>query len=1365
MNMNRTNKEHTYGLTAAQREILLGESISQEAAFSVISVKLMIGGHDAAEVKAAADRVISSADIFHVSLHGDGFVQCESRDSVILPPMSRGEAEAYTARRDTERMDPSRMIYEAEVIPTDGYVLLYVRFHHIIMDGRGMCLFAQRVLDALEGKALSDSRFFTPEEEPAQEQDDYWAQVFSDFSDGTSVFSGEPAGFEKLSLPFHLGAVADGAARFADEIGVHVPYVYLAAQALYLARATDSDEATVLMSRLNRNAATAETLGCYTLVVPVRIRLKGCEHFSDLCRRAQETAKEASLHKGAGFSSIARASNVKGAFSEYGFNYYDFKLRTETDCTLSLSVAGALKNHLVWNLFADGECMLDGRAGIYDEETARFFADAMRRILEDGVKDMPLEEIRTLGAEELSRLEQIHGEEMPFGQDETIPSLLRSTAAACPDAPAVYAGDKKLTFRELDEQSDNIARALIDRGVKPGDRVAFMLKRDIRLLPALFGISKSGAAFIPVDPAYPEDRIRYILENSEAALLVTSKDTGSGADIDELLMGGTSPLPDIKQDALAYLIYTSGTTGRPKGVMLTHRGIANIVKPGNNPFNRYFTKHCKGLTAIGSVCFDISLFEFFTALFNGKFVELADEEGMLNPERLASCILAHRADALHCTPSRLASYLRNPQFLNAAESVKAVLSAGEVLPQALVTSLSELGIHVFNGYGPTEVTIGATITESGDILSIGRPIANTGILILGESGRILPYGAAGEICIYGAGLGLGYFKRPEETEKRFTERHGKNVYRTGDLGRLLPDGRLVYIGRSDRQVKLRGLRIELPEIENAMLSFPGVTQAACLVKKSKHSEHLAAFYTADRELSGELKEHISGTLTAYMVPDIFKRLDAMPQTAGGKTDYKALEKEDVDFRKAYRAPSGALETLICNGMAEVLGIDRVGVDDDFFELGGDSLGAMELMLSIEQGNGGKAPEYNDIYRYPTPAMLAEYLAGERTQELYPLTNLNYEGIDRFLKARPRTDKPARRILLTGATGYLGNHILAELLKDPEVEHVYCLARSKRKVTAEKRIQSTLFYYAEDDFSEDGKWSAVEGDISDPALFSEPFDDRIDLIVNCAANVAHFAYGDALSRVNETGVNNLIAYALKTGARLVQISTISVGGMAETARAKDILFTENDFYVGQKIFNEYIYTKFKAEYALLRAAADKGLPVQIMRVGNLQGRISDGEFQMNLRSNGFTRRLSAYIDIGAAPRSLYDSTVEFSPVDEVAGMVLALTESAECGAFHVCPPAETAFSRIFDLLRQLGKPVEIISDEEFARLIQDLKASGEKSGSVEILSIERGNDAYSDIPFSRAYTVERLHALGRSWKEITDEYLEKYLTALAGMDMF
>ncbi len=1355
----------SYAPQLPQEEILREERVAEGAAFNTISVTLEIEGRSAEEVRLAADRVVRSADVFAVRFTGEAFEDSAPHFSCILPEMTRDEALAYMRGRDAERIDLEKL-YEAEIIPSEGKVFLYARFHHVIMDGRGMYLFAQRILDALEGKEPPVSRYFGEETQEEANDDAYWKEQFDGFSKETILFP-DGGTWEKLTCSRNFSsALLEELSAFAEREGFHLPYAFLAAEALYLARATDGEEATVLMSRRNRNAKTADVLGCYILLVPLRIGLEGCESFADLCRRAQEVGKEASRHSKIGYSRLAHVAQIKNV-SQYGFNYYDFSLQSSVPHKISVSVAGALGNHLVLNVFA-GEnmaCSLDCRKGVYDEERAGYFFESIEQILAQGVKDEPLAEIGILGEKERARLSAVHGEEYPIDNAETIPSLLRAVSKERPNSPAVYAGDKALTFSELDEQSDAIARALVERGVKRGDKVGFMLKRDVRLLPALFGISKAGAAFIPVDPAYPQDRIDYILQDSAAAFLITSSETGKGLDIDELLKGGNAALPDVVQTDVAYMIYTSGTTGRPKGVMLSHRGIANIVKPQNNPFNRYFTGHCKGLTAIGSVCFDISLFEFFVTLFNGKFVELADEDGMINPERLAECIAAHGADALHCTPTRLASYLRNPHFLAEAEKLKAVLSAGEVLPPSLIASLKELGVHIFNGYGPTEVTIGATITEDGDSRSIGKPIANTGILIADRKGDSLPYGAAGEICIYGAGLGLGYLNRPEETAAHFVVRKGRGLYRTGDMGRLLPDGRVLYLGRRDRQVKLRGLRIELPEIENAMLSFAEVTQAACLVKKSRHSEHLVAFYSAARDLSAELKAHISATLTHYMVPDVFVKLPALPQTAGGKTDYKKLEAESVELRGSYRAPESELEKRICGAFEEVLGVTDVGADDDFFELGGDSLGAMELMLALERIRKENAPSYSDIYRCPTPAKLAELMEGGSEEEQYPIHDLNFEGIGEYLKAHAPLKGKLGNVLLTGGTGFLGNHILAELLRSGSAEHIYCLARTKKKMTAEKRIRGALFYYAEDDFTEENKWTAVEGDISNPALFAEPFEEKIDLIINCAANVAHFAYGDALSRVNEGGVQNLIAYALKTGARLLQISTVSVGGMAKKSALSQMLFTEEDLYVGQHIFNEYIYTKFKAEYALLRAAADKGLKVQIMRVGNLQGRLSDGEFQMNLRSNGFTRRLSAYLDIGAVPQSLYESTVEFSPVDEVAKMVVALAKSGEGGAFHVCPPAETAFARLFDILKKMDRPVEIVPDEAFEKRIEALKQSGEKSGSVEMLSIERGNADFDYIPFSRAYTLEKLHALGCSWREITDEYLEKYLTALGDMDMF
>ncbi len=1355
----------TYEPNRAQSEILLAESVSEGAAMNTISVRLKVAGFGAEEVKRAADAAILSADIFSVRLSDGKFVPCAPDMSAVLPPMTEEELCAHIGKGDRTPIPLDGPLYSAEVIPAADGTVLYARFHHVLLDGRGMCLFAQSVLDALAGASPRSSVFFCRESAPAAE-DGYWETALKGLPPETAVYPDEARGYDKFTLWQDLDEkLVENAAKFARGQGVNLPYVFLAAQAYYLATATDTDEATILMPRLNRTKEQAHTLGCYVLLVPVRIRLGGCEDFGELCRRAQAAAREASMHKDVGFSRILHSAH--GVSLNYGFNYYDFTLSSAIPHTLSFSVAGATRSHLVWNLFAGEKlrCSFDCRSGVYDERRARYFIEGISEVLREGMGGKPLAQISVVGADERAALEGICGPSVPVEEGETIPALLRAAALRYADLPALYAGDKQLTFRELDGVSDDIARALVARGVKPGDKVAFMLKRDIRLLPALFGISKAGAAFIPVDPAYPKERIDYILRDSGVTHLITSRETGNGLDIDELLKGADASLPAIAQGATAYLIYTSGTTGKPKGVMLSHRGIANIVKAENNPFNRFFAAHCSGITAIGSVCFDISLYEFFTALFNGKFVELADEDGMIDPQRLAATISAHGADALHCTPSRLASYLRDPRFVRAAAGVKAVLSAGEVLPQALIFELKKLGVRIFNGYGPTETTIGATITEEGDSLSIGRPIANMGVFILGKEGKTLPYGAAGEICIYGLGLGQGYLNRPEETAKRFCERCGRAVYRTGDIGRLTEDGRLLYLGRCDRQVKLRGLRIELPEIESAMLSCPGVKQAACIVKKSDHSEHLVAFYTADGDLDGELKAHISGTLTAYMVPDVFRRLPAMPQTEGGKTDYKKLAEENVEFHREFRAPQSEAERIICEAFSSVLGVGSIGLDDDFFELGGDSLGAMELMLAIERAFNGKAPEYRDIYRYPTPGQLASKLSMEGESEAYPTEKLDYSGIDDYLSGRGKcAGKPIGKVLLTGATGFLGSHILAELLRREDCEKVYCLVRPRTKASVMKRVRSSLFYYIEDDFMEEGKWEAVEGDLTSTNLFTEPFHEKVDIVLNCAANVAHFGYKDELSGVNEVGVINLIAFAERVGARFCQISTISSGGMASVEEASKLLFTEDKFFIHQRIYNEYVYTKYKAEYALLRAAVDEGLDVQIFRVGNLQGRISDGEFQMNLRSNGFTRRLAAYIDIGAAPRSVYDSTVEFSPVDEVARMVTGLIAAGERGAFHVCPPQETEFKRLFAALGKMGKPVRPLPDEEFEQLIAELKQTGEHSASVEILSIER-SEGYVYIPISRTFTVERLASLGLEWKEITDAYLEKYLAALGGMDMF
>lgn len=1389
-------------LNLSQKEIAMSEQTGVgRNAINTISVKMVLPSVPSAEAKRAVDSVLESADVFRARLdrrEREWRLTCSERPvslCQITNEKSPEEARAYTYEADRQPLDVDRALYCAEILPlTTGGSVVYVRFHHVIVDGYGMSLFAQGVLDSLENRPLRADPFFAETQGKETESElSFWQEYFDEAEFESAIFSEKATKTDFFSHESSVEpSLSDALSAFAEAHKLTPAYVLAAAYALYLAEATGKRDAVFLMPRLNRSPQQMNVIGCFTLLVPVRLRIDQSERFSQLCHRLQQASWQATDHKNVGYDRILSVlrdnSLISETISEYVFNFYRYEFQTSLPCHVDYSVAGGMNNHLTYNVFHNEQggldLRLDCREGIYTQERAERFLSSMKEILRVGMNDEEISRMSILGEDEYERILSVRGVSYPVEEDLTIPALLKRVVQKTPRAFALHAGKRSLTFEELDTVSDRIAKGLIEAGVKKGDSVAFMLNRDWRLIPTILGISKSGAAFIPVDPAYPADRVTYIVENSRAAHLISSgnvigAEAYSYLEIEDLLSNENEEivLPKVEQEDLAYMIYTSGTTGKPKGVMLSHKGIANITHPDNNPFNRDITKNCHGIVAIGSICFDISLFEIFVPLFNGRFVEFGNEKAMVDAGELAEHITRHGADILHCTPSRIAAYLSNGAFVKALSGVKAILAAGEVLPGSLVEEMQNTyGIRMYNGYGPTETTIGATITEANDRLTIGTPIGNMGIVLLNENRKAVPFGAVGEICVYGKGVGIGYKDRPEETAAKYIWWNGMRLYRTGDLGHLNQEGRLIYHGRNDRQIKLRGLRIELSEIEKVMSSMTGIALCNCMVRKIERTEHLVGFYTvaAGQTVDAKaLKKHMKSQLTPYMVPDILKELEKMPQTPNGKTDLKALAREPVEYIRSYKKPITHRERTVCGAFEEVLGVQRVGLDDNFFELGGSSLDAANALLEIESSlnlDSGTL-DFGDLYKYPTPTLLLERIYGEtKTDEGFDLRSLDYRGIDEFL--RSHTEGPIKKkhlgtVLLTGVTGYLGTHLLIDLLMRPELyDKIVCLARPKRKVSAERRVKMNLFYFAEEDFSGGygDKWTVVEGDITNPHIFSEPFEGPIDTIINSAANVAHFAYGDSLTKSNTEGVKNLITLAMEKKAMLCQVSTISVAGF--TDRTEELVFTERDFYIGQKIHNSYIYSKYMAEHAMLRAAVDQGLSVKLMRVGNLQGRIKDGEFQMNMHTNAFTRRMSSYIKMGAVPQSVYDATVNFSPVDETAHNIISLTASEDdTVAFHVYPVREVAFKALFDGLKKIGYRVKVLSDDAFEELVREKRQSEEGREQLEGLLTGGIEGGLRDIPVHQPLTEIHLEQLGESWSEITPEYLEKYLSALDGMALF
>lgn len=1391
-----------YQFNLSQSQLWSNEVAFPRTIINVISSRLFVEGYTIEMVQAAVEKVLANADIFATELKREGMtgylVQKEVGvyDCVVMPPMSYQQAETYM---DEELLCPleDSGLYKVKIIPLkDHKVLVFSCFHHLIMDGYSMSLYGQYLLDALAGKEVVKSCFLddvTPGVDASMET--LWREYFDGMDATHRIYGDVTEGIIRTEYREELGSDLESQIRlYASENKIGLPYIYLAAFAIYLARATRKKEALILMSRLGRNPEQMHQLGCYVLVVPVRIRIEDNDTFAMVCEKALSASRKAASGKWYGYENIQKIAVDEGIEPEVltanVYGYFRHTMESEISFTYELTGA-AMPNDLSFNVMAfDASTVfeLELAKKIYDVEKGKAFAESIIKILKQGMAGICTSDMEIVSEAHQEKNALTRGEKLELNAEDTIVSLFEKVTLECGDQVALYAGKEQLTFAQLDQWSSKIAASLIERGVVKGDAVAFILKRDIRLIPTIFGILKAGGAFIPIDEKYPVERIEYIVQDSASKYVISSQDVkpeiAEWLDIDTLLLGsdvGTEMLDKqvVSRDDIAYMIYTSGTTGVPKGVRIAHRGIVNIVQPQNNPFNKEITNTAHGLVAVGSISFDISLYEIFVPLLNGLFIELAPEDALTNPSKLARVISAHGADVMHCTPSRLTSYLKLEEFQEVFKQLKAILSAGEVLHASLVNEIREqYGIKIYNGYGPTETTIGATITEAFDNVTIGKPIGNMGIAILDEKGRQLPYGAMGEICIYGVGVGLGYQNLPELTASKFFEYHGERSYRSGDLGYFNKDGQLMYCGRCDRQVKLRGLRIELDEVEHGIVGCEGVVSTVCMVRKVRNQQHLVAFYEVHEGMDVEeqvMKAALQSKVPYYMIPDVWVKLDALPQTVSGKLDMRKLEAYPIELVKVYVPPTNQIEETVCAALAQVLNLgaeEQVGIEDSFFDLGGDSLGAALLMLRLEEDLGEGCIRVADIYKLITPKNMATFILDEaNTRQDNPLEELDYTGFAEALKVpEVLMDELdcSGNVLITGATGYLGVHILIDLLNRPNLYNkIYCLVRKKGKLEAKKRVLSALFYFAEDNYLEEygTRWEVIEGDITQNSTYEALKDISFSTVINSAANVAHFGKQEELEKTNIQSVNNLIRFCKEKDACLCQVSTISVAG-SMSSEAPISNYTEEEFFIGQTIHNQYIASKFMSEYMMLRAHVDEGVKVKIVRVGNLQGRIQDGEFQMNLKSNAFTRRITSYIKVGVVPRSVYESMVNFSPVDDTAHMLVTIAATANKQvAYNLYPPSEIAFSRIADVLEKLEYPLQVLDDQQFGEKMNEMRETQEGQQIVADILIEKQNLGDVMIMADATKTQALLDAHHETWNKITDTYLDKCFAGITDMIFF
>ena len=885
----------------------------------------------------------------------------------------------------------------------------YQRYHHLLVDGFSFPAITRQIAAIYRawqrGEATPESPF-TPFAEVVDEYQRYagseaWQRdkafwqaqrqaLPAPASLSAAPLGGRAAGSDIWRMKLEMNA--DAFRRLAGHAPQCQPAdLALALTTLWLGRLCnrmDYAAGFIFMRRMGSAALTST--GPVLNVLPLAVHIDAQETLADLAMRLAAQLKKMRRHQRYDAEQIVRDSG-KAAGDEPLFGpvlnvkVFDYQLDINGVQALTHTLATGPVNDLELALFPDetGGLSLEilANKARYDEAELRRHVARLTALLAQFAADPALRcgEAEMLSADELARLAAINDTAVPLPAT-TLSALVADQARKTPDAPALADAHWQFSYREMRQQVVALAQLLRQRGVKPGDSVAVALPRSVSLTLALHGIVEAGAAWLPLDTGYPDDRLRMMLEDARPSLLITSEDQlARFSDIpgleslcyqQPLAAGDDAPLALSKPDHTAYIIFTSGSTGRPKGVMVGQTAIVNrlLWMQDRYPLS------AQDVVAQKTPCsFDVSVWEFWWPFIAGAQLVMAEPEAHRDPQAMQQFFARYGVTTTHFVPSMLAAFVASldADSVAACRTLRRVFCSGEALPTELCREWERLtGAPLHNLYGPTEAAVDVSwypacgselAAVTGSSVPIGWPVWNTGLRILDAAMRPVPPGVAGDLYLTGIQLAQGYLGRPDLTASRFIAdpfAPGERMYRTGDVARWLTNGAVEYLGRSDDQLKIRGQRIELGEIDRVMSGLPDVAQAvshACIFNQAAatggDARQLVGYLVSDSGLpldTAALKARLAEQLPPHMVPVVLMQLAELPLSANGKLDRKALPLPTLGGERSGRPPEPGMETLVATAFSQLLGCEVNDIDADFFALGGHSLLAMRLAAQLSR---------------------------------------------------------------------------------------------------------------------------------------------------------------------------------------------------------------------------------------------------------------------------------------------------------------------------------------------------------------------------------------------------------------------------------
>ena len=1290
-------------------------------------------------------------------------------------------------------------LFRFEIIHTEKALYLYCDIHHLVCDGYSYDLFIHEICTLMDGGEIepeicSYAQFVT--EQKAAENSEAFAQSAEFFKSRLGDMDGSTEIAPDLPNPLVQGENARVEASLSWNLvtglakaqGVNPSAVMLSAVFYALYRFSGSEQLSmVTISNGRSNLKVSGTMGMFVNTLALGARIAG-QSVQEFIRESAETFEQTLAHENYPFARISADFGLK---ADIMFAYQigvlsDYRVGGKpvlADETMELNVP---KFKIAFYITDEGgtpRIAIEYDNGKYSEALMQSLAQSVSNaVCAFAAKaDAPLCGVSLLDKPAAELLDSFNQTQVDYDNTQTIISLFRRQVKETPDNLAVIYHDVRLTYREVDKRTDQIA-ALVQSKVPDGKEnvVSVLIGRSEWMVLASLGVLKAGCAYQPLDPSYPPERLNYMMQDADAKLLIAQEDLlekvneykGAVLTTKELEHVDSSLTLKVTQTApedLFILLYTSGSTGKPKGCQLEHRNLVAFC----NWYRRYYNlKPGDKVAAYASYGFDACMMDMYPALTHGAAVFIVGDDIRLNLPDLNDAF--NREGITH---SFMTTQVGCQFAINCDNHSLRHLSVGgeKVLPLTPPASY-----QMYNAYGPTECTIFTTtypMTEFQQNAPIGKPLDNLKLFIVDKDLNRLPLGAVGEMLVSGPQVSRGYLNLPEKTAETYIQWNGLRCYRTGDVVRYLADGNVQFVGRSDGQVKIRGFRIELKEVEAVIREFPGITDATVQAfDYPSGGKFIAAYVVSEARVDIlALNDFIKQRKPSYMVPAATMQLEEIPLNQNQKVNRRALPAPQIQAEsRDYVPPVGDLEKLYCGIFAGILSMDKVGATDNFFELGGTSL--MVTKVVIESDKAGHHIAYGDVFDHPSPRLLAQFAGGgvsasvkDEEVESYDYSGINAilqrNNADMFLKGQMQK---LGDVLLTGATGYLGIHVLRELI-DSDAPTITCLVRGKDQATAEKRLKNLLFYYFESAYAPlFGTRIFVEnGDVTSPLNPGR----HVDTVFNCAANVKHFSKGTDIEDVNVGDARQCVDFCLRTGARLVHVSTTSVGEVwIDRGDGMQVpRLDERSLWFGQYLDNRYIHSKFLAERLVLEAVAHHGLSAKIMRVGNLAPRLSDGEFQANFNSNSYMGRLKIFHILGCCPFESYDELTEMSPIDQTARAVVLLSSTPkECTVFEPFNNHTQLLGDVLTLMEKIGGKMRFVELSEFDDAVTQASQDPEKakllSAMVAYQDLAHGQKI-SIIERDNRYTCSILHRLGFHWSDTSTEYITQMLRQIAAFGFF